>query len=61
MDVTVGVLLRLGLLQGQGFAAVRGWCVIKKCKTRDAGVPISQHMKFLREPVCTRQLSANLH
>lgn len=42
-------------------AAVRGWRVIKMYKARGPGIPVSQHLKFLREPVCTRQHSANIH
>ena len=61
LDITFGVLLRLGLLQRPGSAAVRGLCVIKMDKARDAGILISQHVEFLREPVRARQLSANIH
>lgn len=39
LDVIFGVWLRLGLMQTQGSAAARGWCVIKMCKVRDAGIP----------------------
>lgn len=55
LDITFGVLLRLGILQRPGSAAVRGWCVIKMDKARDAGIPISQHMEVLRETACARQ------